>query len=105
MRLFSSNLNGRPTYQTPPQVIEGIDIEAALATLDDETITSDQVKGLFERLAEKAKASSARVARLPSSQLSSAELETSKRHLQAKLEHLHTTGDVVESLRPADAKS
>lgn len=85
-------------------MIEGLDIEAALAMLDDETITSDQVKDLFESLADKAKASSARVARLPSSQLSSAELESCKRRLQGKLDHLRTTGDVLESLKPADAK-
>eukprot|EP00752_Nemacystus_decipiens_P001445 g1422.t1 len=85
------------------QVIEGINIEGALATLDDENVTSDQVKGLFEHLAEKAKASSARVAGLPSSQLSLAELEDSKRRLEAKLAHIRTTGDVLESLKPADA--
>lgn len=89
----------------PFQVIEGIDIEAALATLDDETITSDQAKDLFERLAEKAKASSARVASLPSSQLSLEDLESSKRRLEAKLAHLRTTGDVLESLKPADANT
>lgn len=84
-------------------MIEGIDIEAALAALDDEAITSDQIKDLFGRLAEKAKASSARVAELPSSQLSLAELESSKRRLQAKLEHLRTTGYLLESLKPANA--
>eukprot|EP00903_Cladosiphon_okamuranus_P017075 g15734.t1 len=85
------------------QVIEGIDIDAALATLDDEVITSDQIKDLFGQLAEHAQASSARVAGLPSSQLSLAELESSKRRLQAKLEHLRTTGDKLENLKPADA--
>lgn len=85
------------------QVIEGIDIEAALATLDDDTLTSDQAKDLFASLADKAKASSARVAKLPSAQLSFAELERSKQRLGAKLAHLHTTRAVLDS--PADAKT
>lgn len=86
-------------------MIEAIDVEAALATLDDETITSDEVRDMFQRLAEKSKASSGRVASLPSSQLSLAELESIKRCLQAKLEHLRITGNVLGSLKPADARS
>lgn len=84
-------------------MIEGTDIEAALATLDDDTLTSDQAKDLFASLADKAKASSARVAKLPSSQLCVAELEFCKQRLQAKLEHLHATRAVLES--PANAKT
>lgn len=93
-----------PLPSTPLQVVERIDIEAAMATLDDDTITSDQVKDLFSSLAEKTKASSARVARLPSSQLSFAELEACKQRLKAKLEHLRSTGDVLGSMKAADAK-
>ncbi|CAN0014712.1 unnamed protein product [Ectocarpus fasciculatus] len=76
-----------------PQVIERLDIEAAMTALDDETITSDKVKDLFASLGEKAKASSTRVAALPSSQLNCAELEACKQRLKDKLEHLRSTRD------------
>lgn len=75
-----------------------------MATLDDDSITSDQVKDMFATLADKTKASSARVVTLPSSQLSFAELEACKQRLKAKLEHLRSTGDVLDSMRAADAK-
>lgn len=77
------------------QVIERLDIEVAMAALDDETITSDKVKDLFASLGEKAKASSTRVAALPSSQLNCAELEACKRRLKDKLEHLRSTRHVL----------
>lgn len=76
------------------QAIEGLDIEAAMAKLDDDTVTSDAVKELFAALGDKAKVSSSRVAGLPSAQLSLAELQESKEHLQAKLEHLRSAGQV-----------
>lgn len=86
------------------QAIEGLDIEAAMAKLDDDTVTSDIVKELFAALGDKAKVSSTRVAGLPSAQLSLAELEESKEHLQAKLEHLRSAGQVF-ALKSVDGKS
>lgn len=85
-------------------MVERMDIEAAMATLGNDTITSDQVKELFASLADKTKASSARVARMPSSQRSFAELEACKQRLKAKLEHLSSTGDVLGSMKAADVK-
>lgn len=63
-----------------------------MAALDGDTITSDAVKDLFTGLSEKAKQSAARVARLPSGQLSLAELKLLKERLDTKLQHLCATG-------------
>lgn len=63
-----------------------------MAILDGDTITSDAVKDLFAGLSEKAKKSMTRVARLPSGQLSLAELKSLKERLDTKLQHLHSTG-------------
>lgn len=71
-----------------------LDIEAAMAKLDDNAITSDVVKDMFAGLSEKAKASAARVESLPSALLSVAELERWKERLQAKLEHLRSAQHV-----------
>ncbi|CAM9524126.1 unnamed protein product [Scytosiphon promiscuus] len=87
------------------QVIERMDIQAAMATLDDDTITSDQVKDLFTGLGEKAKASATRVSALPSSQQNIADLEACKERLQAKLKHLRSTTDVLGNLKAADNAS
>lgn len=65
-----------------------------MTKLDDDTATSETIKELFAALGDQAKASSARVSGLPSAQLSLAELEESKRRLQAKLEHLRSAGHV-----------
>lgn len=75
-----------------------------MAKLDDATVTSNAVKELFAALGDKAKCSSTRVAGLPSAQFSLAELEESKEHLQAKLEHLRSAGKVF-AVKSGDGKS
>lgn len=80
-----------------PQVIERLDTESVMAALDGDNITSDTVKDLFAGLSEKAKKSTTRVARLPSGQLSLAELKSLKERLDTKLQHLHSTGVLFDA--------
>lgn len=82
-------------FTLPPvnQAIEGLNIEAAMKALDDETITSDAIKELFAQLSQTAKASSARVAALPSAHVSMVELQGDKKRLRARLDHVRSAGD------------
>lgn len=85
--------------RNPEQVIEALDINRAIDKLDEKTtsLTAGDVMRIFSELREKAIASSARVAELPSTQLSVADLEEVQKNLQARLEHLRSAGEVLQT--------
>lgn len=77
-----------PSSHRSFQTIGDLDIEAALVALDDESMSTDAVKDLFQRFSDQANASATRVASLPAADVSLVELQTSKKRLQARLCHL-----------------
>lgn len=79
------------------QMIEALDMTVAMDTVDDTstTLTAEDVIKIFSELRKKALASSARVTKLPSTELSMVDLEAAKKSLQARLEHLRSAGDLV----------
>lgn len=78
-------------------MIEALDVTVAMDTVDDisTALTAEDVIKIFSELRKKALASSAQVMKLPSTELSIVDLETAKKSLQARLEHLRSAGDLV----------
>lgn len=76
-------------------MIEGLDIDAASMALEDETISTEDVKKLFQGFREQATASSTRVTSLPGTEVSLVELREIKEHLQGRLNHLRATSNAL----------